>query len=309
VTADLQSTLGFRPAECAICGPGAAARVRYASNVVPSDLTADVFSARRVPDRLHYRLVECATCGLVRSDPVLDSDSLSQLYANSTFDYASEVGGLSATYGRYLAKVIALGGPQRSILEIGCGNGFFLDEALDLDYERVAGVEPSFAAMESASPRVRAQIRNEIMRPGLFRDDEFDAICVFQTLDHLPDPAMVLGACRSALRPGGLLLILNHNIEAISARLLGEKSPIIDVEHTYLYSPKTLALLLAKNGFDIADQGRVFNSISLRYLSQLLPISRGAKRRLTGLLDATRTARINIRVPLGNLYAIARKPA
>lgn len=299
----------FRSTACAICGPGAASALLYRASVAHSDLTPAVFSARRLPDRVHNRMVRCLTCGLVRSDPAIDSDRLRELYGESTFDYASEIDDLRSTYGRYLEKLRRRGGEQRAILEVGCGNGFFLVEALEHGYEEVRGVEPSTAAVASADPKVRPNIVCDVMRPGLFPEDAFDAVCLFQTFDHLPDPGAVLDASMQALRPGGLLLCLNHNVRAMSARLLGERSPIIDVEHTYLYSPKTMARIFSMHGYRIVEQGRVYNTTSLPYLVHLLPLPNRAKRTLTRVVRAARLDRVRLRLPLGNLYLIAQKPA
>ena len=298
----------FRDTVCAICGPGPASVLLYPASVTPADLTPGVFSARRLPDRVHYQMVRCVDCGLVRSDPVIESDLLRQLYDESTFDYASEVDDLRSTYGRYLERLRRRGDEQHAILEVGCGNGFFLEEALAHGYTRVGGVEPSTAAVASADPSVRPGIVCDIMRPGLFPENVFDAVCLFQTFDHLPDPGAVLDASLEALRPGGLLLCLNHNVQAMSARLLGERSPIIDVEHTYLYSPETMARIFVSHGYRIVEQGRVFNTISLRYLVHLLPLPGRAKRTLTSLVGAARLDRVRLRLPLGNLYLIAEKP-
>jgi len=253
-------------------------------------------------------MVRCVTCGLVRSDPVVESGRLSQLYGESTFDYAAEVDDLRSTYGRYLEKLRRLGGEQHAILEVGCGNGFFLEEALEHGYEEVRGVEPSTAAVKSADPKVRPNIACDIMRPGLFPENEFDAVCLFQTFDHLPDPGAVLDASMKALRPGGLLLCLNHNVQAMSARLLGERSPIIDVEHTYLYSPETMARIFSLHGYGIVEQGRVSNTTSLRYLIHLLPLPRRTKGTLASLVRAIRLDPVRLRLPLGNLYLVAQKP-
>lgn len=280
----------------------------YPASVTLSDLTPGVFSARRLPDRIHYRMVRCLECGLVRSDPVIESDRLRELYVESSFDYGSEVDDLRSTYGRYLEKLRRRGGEQHAILEVGCGNGFFLEEALGHGYETVSGVEPSTAAVASAGPRVRPNIVCDVMRPGLLPDAAFDAVCLFQTFDHLPDPGAVLDASMQALRPGGLLLCLNHDVQAISARLLGERSPIIDVEHTYLYSPETMARIFTMHGYRIVEQGRVYNTTSLSYLIHLLPLPLRAKRTLTRVVRAARLERIRLRLPLGNLYLIAEKP-
>ena len=113
-------------------------------------------------------MVSCGRCGLVRSDPVLDEANLTHLYAKSTFEYEAETANLRATYGRYLARLRKIGGRQESLLEVGCGDGFFLEQALQQGYTTVRGVEPSEAAIAGASPRVRDQIVCDVMRPGLF---------------------------------------------------------------------------------------------------------------------------------------------
>ncbi len=301
--------LTFEGTNCAICGPGAPSRELYPANFGLDDITPARFSARRLPDRIHYRMVRCARCGLVRSDPVLDEATLGHLYAESTFDYEAETANLKATYGRYLAKLQRIGGRQESLLEIGCGDGFFLEQALQQGYTRVRGVEPSSAAIAGAAASVRDRIVCDIMRPGLFADGEFDAICLFQVFDHVSHPDAVLDACRAALRPGGMILCLNHNVESVSAHLLRERSPIIDIEHTYLYSPATMRRIFEAGGFKVREQGRVNNTYSVSYVVHLTPIPARAKQMALGTLGRSRVGRVSLPVPLGNLYLIAsRRP-
>lgn len=295
----------FHATVCAICGRDVPSTLLYAANFKTSDLSPEVFSARRLPDRVHYRMVRCLTCGLVRADPVADSESLGRLYAESTFDYASEVDQLTSTYNRYLRKLRRRGGRQQSILEVGCGNGFFLEEALRQGYSEVRGVEPSSAAIEAARDDIRPNIVHDVMRPGLFQPGQFDAVCLFQVFDHLPAPGMVLDACLDALRPGGLLLCLNHDVLSWTARLMRERSPIIDIEHPYLYGRKTMARIISAHGFSTLEEGPVYNTVSARYLAHLMPLPRMVKLVLVG---AGTLGRINLRVPLGNLYVIAEKP-
>ncbi len=298
----------LHPTQCAICGTEENATEFYPANFDFSDFNPEVFSARRLPDRIHYRIVKCNTCGLVRSDPVADAATLGELYRQSTFDYGTEVTNLRRTYGRYLDRLKAFGVNTGSLLEIGCGNGFFLEEAQARGYTDVRGVEPSAEAIAKAAPGVRERIVCDMMRPGLFPKASFDVVCLFQVFDHLPDPAGMLSEASRVLKPGGCVLILNHNIDALSARLLGERSPIIDLEHTFLYEPKTLRTLVRGHGFEIVADGCAFNFYSLRYLVRLTPLPVALKRILLEALAATRLERINLRVPLGNLYLIAQKP-
>jgi len=291
-----------------ICNTEGNAVEVYPTNLDLQAFNPSVFSARRLPDRIHYRMMRCNSCGLVRSDPVADSEILAQLYEQSTFDYGDEVANLQLTYGRYLAKLAAHGARKGSLLEIGCGNGFFLEEALRQGYVTVQGVEPSSEAVARAAPHVRPHISCSMMRPGLFEADQFDVICMFQVFDHIPDPDKLLDECFRVLKPGGLILGLNHNIEAVSARLLGERSPIIDVEHMYLYSPTTMGHIFTEHRFRVMQVGSVTNDYTVRYLARLMPLPGLLKSFVLALFGKTPLGRIQLRVPLGNLYIVGKKP-
>jgi SAM-dependent methyltransferase len=294
--------------ECPICHTTDNAVELYPAKLSEDAFNPETFSARRLPDRVHYRIVRCISCGLVRSDPVADPRIQAELYAKASFDYGEEVGNLRATYGRYLKKLEALGARKGALLEIGGGNGFLLEEALAQGYAQVTGVEPSAAAIASADPAIRPYIVCDLMRPGLFAAEQFDVVCMFQTFDHITDPNALLDECFRVLKPSGFLLCLNHNIDAPSARLLGERSPIVDVEHPFLYSPKTMARVAGAHAFLVAGSGPAQNRVTVRYLAWLAPLPGVIKRRALAWLKRARIGRLTISVPLGNLYFIARKP-
>jgi SAM-dependent methyltransferase len=294
----------LRPTRCAICGTEGEATEVYPARFSESDFTAVIFSARRPPDRIHYRMVRCNRCGLVRSDPIADEQLLSRLYEGSDFDYEPETRNLQRTYGRALGKLEALGGQKGSLLEIGSGNGFFLEEALRHGYAEVTGVEPSRKAIAAARQDIRPRLICDLMRPGLFAPASFDVVCMFQLFDHVADPRALLDECRRVLRPSGLLLALNHDLGAASARLLGERSPIVDIEHTYLYDVGTMTALFQASGFAVREAGPIRNTYSLAYLIHLLPIPRVIKR-IAGAVPGLR--RLRLTVPLGNQYLVAQK--
>jgi SAM-dependent methyltransferase len=295
------------PTRCAVCGTEGNAQTVHEASFDAGAFTPAIFSARRTPDRIHYRLVRCLACGLLRSDPVASDDVIADLYMRSEFHYGEETANLARTYGRYLAKLERHERRHDALLEVGCGNGFFLEEARRQGYETVRGVEPSTDAVAQAPPGLRDEIVVDVMRNGLFDEQSFDAICFFQVLDHLADPAGVLGECLTLLRPGGLLLCLNHDAGALSARVLGARSPIVDIEHTYLYTRPTISRLLGSVGFDVLETGTVWNTYTLRYLAHLLPLPGPVKGALAKGLQATRLERLRLTVKLGNLYAIARR--
>jgi SAM-dependent methyltransferase len=142
----------------------------------------------------------------------------------------------------------------------------------------------------------------------LFAQGSLSAVTLFQVLDHMPDPLGILSDCREILRPGGVILAFNHNVTALSARVLGEKSPIIDVEHTYLYSPETMRRLFVKAGFEVLSVSPVRNTYSISYLTHLVPLPRALKQSLLPRLRGTSIGRLQLTVPLGNLCLVGRRP-
>lgn len=292
---------------CAICDTEGNARELYPANFGHDAFSAEVFSARRLPDMVHYRIVQCNQCGLVRSDPVIDQETLKNLYLQSALTYGQDIPNLRRTYGAYLRKLEKYRVQKESCLEIGCGNGFVLEEALTQGYRRVFGVEPSQSAIEQAHPSIKAAIRNDIMRPGLLAE-KVSTICMFQLFDHIPNPGEFLAACAEALQPGGLILCFNHNVTSLSARILGKKSPIIDIEHTFLYSPATIRKLFEKSGYKVLEVGPAWNFVSLLNILRLFPLPHTLKLKLIAFLEQTSAlGQFRLFLPLGNLYLIAQK--
>ena len=300
-------TLELEATRCAICETLDNAATVYEANFQAADLTPEVFSARRSPDRLHHRIVRCRSCGLLRSDPVLSAAATEPLYQKSRFTYGGETVNLQHTYGSYLRGLEGQAASKGALLEIGCGNGFFLEEALRQGYGPVAGVEPSREAVAGAAEQVRPFLTPGFFEPGLYGSEQFDVICLFQVLDHLREPDVVLSECKRLLKPGGLVLTIQHNAAALSARLLRERSPIIDIEHTYLYTPETLARLFEKCGLGVGESGPSWNRYTVSYLAYLLPLPAGVKRAAVRFLEATRLGRVAVRVRLGNCVCVGTK--
>ncbi len=303
------TSIVLHPTRCAICQTEDNATELYPANFDQETFNAAVFSARRLPDGIHYRLVRCNRCGLVRSDPVADAEVLTALYTRSVVTYEDEIPDLKFTYGRYLSRTEHYFTSKGALLEVGGGSGFFLEQALAQGYKDVWGVEPSEAAVHNALPQLRSHLICDMMRPGLFEANRFDVVCLFQVFDHIAQPGEILDECYRVLKPGGVVLCLNHNIEALSARLMGERSPIIDIEHTYLYSKSTLSRLIETHQFRVLEVGSVFNRYALRYLVRLVPLPMALKKGLISMLNNSPLGAVRLSVALGNLYLIGQKPA
>lgn len=291
---------------CAVCESSSPTTEVYESNFNISDLDVQTFSARRIPDRKYFRWVKCDQCGLLRSDPIIDLD-LSYLYTESTFDYESELKGLGETYSKIVVKTCKQENLKYGILEIGGGNGFFLEEMHKLGFDKLLEIEPSNDAKNKAQPHISANFLTLMFDEKIKLNQEYGLIASFHVLDHLRNPSEFLSLTRRNLRKRGEIVVAVHNSKSWSARILKNKSPIFDVEHTYLYDKKTLKSLLEKSGFQEVYIKSYWNSYSLAYLVQLLPISRGFRIKIKNRKINFFLSKVQLRLPLGNIVGFGTK--
>ena len=289
---------------CAICGCSAHDRELYSANFKSQDLAPEIFSARRMPDSVHYRIVECRQCGLIRSNPVLDEDVIAGLYASSHFTYPLEAAYAARTYGTYFKRYAGDVSKDGSILEIGCGNGTFLQWLMDQGYSSVRGIEPSQEAVAAAGTR-KPLIHNGFFSRGIYPPASFDCLCAFQVFDHMYQPDEFLEQAKHYLKKGGKLFMVMHNIGALPARVLGRACPMIDIEHPFLYNKKTLKKIMERHGFKDMRLFSVSNRYPLKYWLALMPLSLGLKKKAMDFLTNHPIGTMPVTLGLGNMGIVA----
>src|SRR5262249_31041407 len=233
---------------CPLCGSRAAAHV--VDKAFDSSRVARLsFASRKPPGRMHWRRVAWGSCGLLYASPAPTADELLREYRDAGFDAGEESRYAAATYADVVRGLLPSLPDRVGALDIGAGDGAFLERLLELGFSGVVGLEPSAAARAGASPRVRDSIRELPFEHGMFDEGGFSLVTCLQTIEHLPEPLAVCEDAGRLLRPGGALLVVCHDRRAWSARLLVRRSPIYDIEHLQLFDRPTLRALLGRPGF------------------------------------------------------------
>lgn len=298
------ATPGFVQIQCPICENVNDTEI-FPARLFPDTFSPYAFSARRARRREHYRIVRCNGCGLVRSNPILDPTQIQSLYEDSLFCYDSEVDFAADTYVDLFLNLLSgrcRTGEMESILEIGCGNGFFLERAQQMGIPRVLGFEPSSECLLRASPSIRPHIINGVFRPELVQGQRFDVICSFHVIDHLVNPRQTLNLLTRYMNVGGFMLLVCHDVEAWSARFLRTHSPIFDVEHICLFSRDTLSLLVQRSGLRPLEVGLLTNRYPLGYWLRMAPLGNFFSRLLP---KGVKERPVALRA--GNLYMLAQR--
>ena len=301
----LQLTMAKR--HCPVCDNADESRVFAEANVDLQKFDAFAFASRKTPEYMHWRLVSCTRCDLLYANPIPRPEDLAAAYHEAAFDSREEARLASRTYGRFLPRIIERLKDRDSAVDIGTGDGAFLQALLDAGFTDVVGIEPSAAPIAVAPPHLRPLIRQDIFRPESFPPASVSLITCFQTMEHLTDPLAMCKDAHRALKPGGALFLIGHNRRALSARILGRKSPIFDIEHMQLFSPSSVRAMLQNARFREVMVTPVFNRYPLHYWARLFPFPKVVKNAVVRFCKAILGSRLLLPLPAGNLAAIAYK--
>jgi SAM-dependent methyltransferase len=290
---------------CPLCG-GKDAREILPSNIDLAKLDDFAFASRKLPEYMHPRMVECVQCVMLYGNPVLSWSTVSQGYQEAAFDSQEESALAAITYRDLLRKHVTTLSGRDAALDIGAGDGAFLEQLLAEGFKEVTGVEPSAAPIAAAKPQIRERLRHDFFRAEDYAPGSFDAVTCFQVMEHVWDPLEISRSVFRLLKPGGVFFVVVHNRRALSARILGPRSPIFDLEHLQLFSKPTICGLLSRAGFENVRAVPVWNSYPARYWMRLAPLP--FKRQLIALAQSTGLGNIKVTIPPGNLAAFGFKP-
>lgn len=209
-----------------------------------------------------FDVIDCESCGFRHIIPLPEEDELRELYRH---DYHVKDKPLMLSHqledrewldvgnDARLEKIEELLGRVGSILDIGCGNGFFLQQAAERGWQ-ARGVEPSEKAAEYARSQglnVECAAFDQKCAAGT---DRFDAVHLGDVLEHLPDPAAMLDLCRSILHPGGIIAVGVPNdytpVQEILHKDLNTRPWwVAPPHHLNYFDRESLERLLQRKGF------------------------------------------------------------
>jgi 2-polyprenyl-3-methyl-5-hydroxy-6-metoxy-1,4-benzoquinol methylase len=138
---------------------------------------------------------------------------------------------------------------EQSLLDIGCGEGLFLQEICG-KVGSASGLEPTHLYAEYAKNSLHLDVKQGTVEEVSFHDEAFDVITMFHVLEHLTSPEDTLRRLQSWLKHRGLLVIEVPNIKSPAARHKGMSWELIIPEHKLYFTQRSLRHLLEKNGFE-----------------------------------------------------------
>jgi len=167
---------------------------------------------------------------------------------------------------------------DRSILEIGCGDGSTGEYAhLAGKCGRYVGVELSPDAAKTAASRIDQVVVGNVESLSFeFEESSFDVLIASEVLEHLVDPWRVLEKLRIYLKPSAAVFASSPNVAHRStlAMLLRGRWDLtadgrMDRTHLRWFTPATYAEMFEQSGYEVvsvrplAEPGRLARFINL----------------------------------------------
>jgi SAM-dependent methyltransferase len=202
-----------------------------------------------------FSIKRCTACDLQQVVPLPSNAALHAHYQNPAYFNGEETQGYASYadmhraflphYRRRLRR-LAQRIPCGRLLDFGCADGFFLSVARAAGWD-IAGVELSHAMAEQAQRDLQIVVPSRVDELG---DAQFDAITLWEVIEHLSDPLMQLCALEQRLRPGGVVMLSTPNTGHWQAqrepdRWEGYRPP----SHLLFFTEKTLYTTLQRAGF------------------------------------------------------------
>lgn len=206
--------------------------------------------------------------------------SFDTCYVDDLYEYYRQYQGKSreALFSQLTAKsylkvleLFTLHTSCKSILDVGCGKGDFVDAGLRAGWD-IHGIELAQPAVEIAQGFGLPVKRLDFFSPSI-KPSSYDIVTLFEVLEHLPDPIKFLRHAAYVVKPGGLVYLTTPNFDCLDRLILGMAWPVIHREHLTYFTPQILlSAIHEKTNFTVLQcTTRNMSVQSLQRIKSVLP--------------------------------------
>lgn len=205
---------------------------------------------------------------------------------------------------RKVMKVVRKYAAGGKLLDVGCYCGYFLDAAREAGFD-AQGMELSQWACSEAR-RLGFPVHNGSLS-SLGKDGYFDAVTMWDVIEHFSDPGAELAEVNRLLKKGGYFFLSTINIGSATARLTGPRWPWLMDMHIFYFDKRTITGILEDHGFSVVQIRNYTHYVSSKYLIRKLEhIAKPAELALKALQGIFGEFRVPFNLG-DNMMVIARK--
>lgn len=202
-----------------------------------------------------YYINRCLNCDFIFVSNPPSEEYLKDFYRNFKYKEELDLEARIRKDARRSLKVInKFIHPPGTLLDVGCGRGYFLDEAKMYDWNTF-GIDYSKRQIDYAKNvlKLNAEV-GDVLSYKI--NKKFSLITINQVIEHVLNPKKLVRKCYQLLDTHGFLYIATPNIESLTSKVFEEKfEHLTPPEHLSFFSKKTLEKLLKDNGFMVVYLG------------------------------------------------------
>jgi len=235
---------------------------RYADEPLRGILASQPWGEHPLPFVEHerWRYVRCRACGQRFHQRILDATWMQRLYArwetqeamaafvetNSTAAERAQRGTHFVGHALRLRRLL-VARPAARLLDFGCGHGEFVAVCCALGLQ-AHGVD--WAADRRVHGVVHIHPSLQALRADGAHGNGFDAVTLFEVLEHLADPRATLEQLVALMAPGAVLVLETPDTTAVTdLRSFGDYLAIAPLGHINGFTPASLRAIAARAGF------------------------------------------------------------
>src|SRR5439155_1550141 len=102
-----------------------------------------------------------------------------------------------------------------------------------------------------------------------FEPNSFDMVCLWDVIEHLPEPRAALVEIRHLLKPSGLLLINYPDIGTWQAKLAGKRFWWLLSVHLSHFAPDSIREICKRAGYEVFHFRRYWQTLEFGYLERM----------------------------------------
>lgn len=252
-------------------------------------------------------IVKCQNCGLIFTNPRLKPDLLRRLYYEGEDKNYIEQQEERIKIFQKVLKFIETFCPSGNMLDIGCAAGFLLYVAKKRHW-RAKGIELNRFFADFANLKLNVDVINGNVEEIDFKSNSFDIIVMWDALEHLTDPYLVLSKAYSWLKNDGYIFINIPNKDSIFAKILKNRCWFMTSMHLYHFSPTTIKIFFKKVGFKFLTKKRHIQHLKIDYLiTKIMPYSNKFYNIIDKLTKIMRLQNVIIPYYAGQITIVGQK--
>ncbi len=271
-------------------------------------LICPICEGKSISTKLRKESTDILNCGDCQVEYWIPDQTFdpADLYGESYFEGSADSTGYDAYHEledclrlNFASRLSRIPMPRdgASLLDVGAAYGFAVEEAQRLGW-RAVGTEIAASAARVAVERTQGSVAVACANDLPFPDHSFDAVTMWDVIEHLPSPHEAISEVSRVLSSGGRFVLSTGDVGSLVAKVSGSRWHLYTLpEHLYFFSRPALKSLVEQHGMRVESMHARSSRYPVSYLWERL------RKTVFGLESAKSSRRARLAVPV-NLFDI-----